>query len=231
MKPGPPLFLHEEIMLIALRDKKGTTPIGSMHQYAIGGALIAELLLNDRVRIGEPAKKKMVDLVDATPLGDPVLDECLQKIKAAKRRGSIKTWVTRFAQLKKLNQRVAERLCQRGILRVDEDKVLLIFTRTIYPEVDSKPERELVARMRKAIFTGTRDIDPRTTVLIALASNVDLLKQVFDKKKLKDRKARIKQISEGEMASKAAKEAMEAMQAAIMVCCIMPAVTASVITS
>ncbi len=73
------LFLHEEIMLLALRDDEGTIPIGSQHQFAIGGALIAELLLNNRVKIGEPAKKKMIDLVDATPLGDPILDECLEK--------------------------------------------------------------------------------------------------------------------------------------------------------
>ena len=45
------LFLHEEVMLLALRDKEGTIASGSMYQYAIGGAVLAELLLHDRVEV------------------------------------------------------------------------------------------------------------------------------------------------------------------------------------
>ena len=51
-------------------------------------------------------------------------------------------------------------------------------------------------------------------------------KVVFDKKKLKGRKARIKQIVDGEITGKAATEAIQAMQAAVMVACIMPTLIA-----
>ena len=221
------LFLHEEIMLLALRDEEGTIASGSMYQYAVSGAIVAELLLNKRIGVDESRKKKLVNLVDSTLIGEPLLDECLGKISSAKRRASLQTWVSRFAGLKNLKHRLAEQLCQRGILRTGEDKVLLIFTRKIYPEVNPEPEQRVINRLREAIFTDTEDVDPRTAVLLSLAHNAGLLKNVFDKKELKRRKDRIKQVINGEMTGKAAKEAIEAMQAAVTVACIMPAITAA----
>jgi len=60
-----------------------------------------------------------------------------------------------------------------------------------------------------------------------LANSTGLLKVVFDKKKLKGRKARIKQIVNGEITGKAATEAIQAMQAAVMVAVIMPTLMAT----
>jgi Golgi phosphoprotein 3 len=217
------LFLHEEILLLALRDEEGTIATGTMYQYAIGAAILAELLLSKRIEVEQPGKRKLVNLVSSTPLGEPLLDECLEKVGAAKRRAVLQTWVSRFAGTKNLKHRTAQQLCRRGILRADEDKVLLLFTRKIYPEVNPGPERELIERLRYAVLTDADDIDPRTIVLLSLANSTGLLKMAFNKKELKDRKVRIKQIVNGEITGKAATEAIQAMQAAVMVACIMPA--------
>jgi hypothetical protein len=217
------LFLHEEILLLALRDEEGTIASGTMYQYAIGAALLAELLLSKRIEVEQSGKKKLVNLISPSPLSEPLIDECLEKVGSAKRRAVLQTWVSRFAGVKNLKHRVAQQLCRRGILRAEEDKVLLIFTRKIYPEVNPEPEAELIERLRHAIFTDAEDIDPRTVVLLSLANSTGLLKVVFDKKKLKGRKARIKQIVNGEITGKAATEAIQAMQAAVMVAVIMPA--------
>jgi hypothetical protein len=217
------LFLHEEILLLALRDEEGTIASGgTMYQYAISAGLLAELLLSKRIEVDQSSKKKLVNFVSSTPLGEPLIDECLEMVGNAKRRAVLQTWVSRFADVKNLKHRVAQQLCKRGILRADEDKVLLLFTRKIYPEVDPVPERELIRRLEHAIFTETRDIDPRTVVLLSLANSTGLLIIVFDKKKLKSRKTRIKQIIDGEITGKATTEAIQAMQAAIFVACIMP---------
>jgi hypothetical protein len=153
------LFLHEEIMLLALRDREGTIEFGSMYQYALGGAILAEMLLNKQVAI--------------------------------------------------------------------EDKVLLIFTRKIYPEVNPAPEREILERLHKAIFTDANNIDARTIVLLSLAKSADLLRLNFDKKELKTRKDRINRIVNGEITGAATKEAIEALQTAVMVAAIMPAIVAT----
>ena len=221
------LFLHQEILLLALRDDKGTIASGTMYQYAIGGAVLAELLLDGRVRIETVKKKPMVTLVDPTPIGDPVIGECLEKIRASRKRATAQTWVSRFAGLKNLKHRVAEGLCDRGVLREEDAKVLLVFTRKTYPELNPAPERELVERLRLAIFTDTDDIDARTVVLASLANSAGVLKTVFDKKQLKSRKDRIEQIVNGEVTGKATQEAIQAMQAAVMMATIMPTIIAT----
>ncbi len=225
------LFLHEEILLLALRDEEGTIAGGQMYEYAIGAAVLSELLLSKHITVDKSNKKKHIKIENDTPIGDSLIDECLQKIASAKRKANLTTWVSRFATTKNLKHRVAQQLVNRGILRADEDKVLFVFSRKIYPEVNPQPERKLIERLRKTIFEDGKDFDSRTVVLLSLANSAELLNLVFDKKKLKNRKDRIEKIVSGELAGKAAKEAIEAMQAAVVVAAIMPAIMASTITS
>ena len=54
------LRLHEEILLLALRDEAGTIHSGTSLRYAVAGAVLAELLLEDRVRLEEREGKQRV---------------------------------------------------------------------------------------------------------------------------------------------------------------------------
>jgi hypothetical protein len=218
------LFLHEEIMLLALRDEKGTIASGTTYNYGLGGAILAELLLGERIRVVTPKKTPLVEPVGFDRFGDPVIDECLEKIRNTKKRASLQTWVSRFVGVKKLHHRIAERLAERGILRVDTGKVLGIFSRKIYPEVDGGPEDRIISRLRRVIFQGASDVDPRTVTLVSLAHHTGLLKVVFDKKELKAEKDRLEKIMNGDLSGKATKQAIEAMQAAVMVACIVPVI-------
>ena len=171
-------------MLLALRDEKGTLESkATMYAYALGGAMLAELSLKGKIRISDD-KKAFVDLVDRSPFGEPVLDECLDKVATAKRRARATTWVRRFAELKRLRHRVAQGLCRRGILRDDEDKVLLFFTRRLYPTIDPVPERRLVDQLRTVIFGDSSSPDAETVIVVALANATGLLPIHFDRKEL-----------------------------------------------
>ncbi len=217
------LHLYEEVLLLALKDREGTVYATSPYQYALAGAIVAELLLGNRIGLSDP-KKKRITLKDATPFSDPILDECLERIQKAKRRASLQSWVSRFSGLKRLKHRAAEQLCRRGVLRTDEGQILLIFKRKVYPEIDHGPETEITERLRQAIFTDREDLDPQTVVLVALANHADLLNKHFDKKELKGRKKRIKQITEGDAVGDATKDAITAMQAAVVAAAVIPAV-------
>ena len=224
---GKPLFLYEEIMLLALRDEEGTISTGYA-EYVIAGAILAELLLERRISV-EDTRKQLVAVQNRKSTGDPILDECLGRIAAAKRRGSLQTWVSRLAGTKCLRHKVARRLCDRGILRADEDKVLFIFKRRIYPELDPLPEKKIIDRLRTAIFTNRDRLDPRTVVLVSLANGGDLLNQTFGRKEVKARKQRLEHIVNGELTGKATKEVIAACQTAVMVAAIMPAMMVTTI--
>lgn len=213
MSPERTLLLHHEVMLLSLKDRKGTIESGAYYHMAIGAAILAELMLLGRLEVQEEGKKKFARVVDSRSLDDPLLDECLQRVAASKKRQQLPTWVSRFAHLRNLKHRVAQDLCRAGVLKADEDKVLWVFRRKIYPEVDPKPEREIIHRMDRAIF-GAGTVDGRTTALVAIAHGANLLKNAFEKKRLKERKHRIQDIAEGNAAGKAAKDAVQAAQAA-----------------
>ena len=224
MQRDDPLFLHEELMLLVLKDEAGTVASGTMYQYAIGGAILAELLMLRRLGIDSSRRKPRIELLDPAPIGEPLLDEGLGKVVGAKRQATAETWVSRFAGIKELKHRVARQLVDRGILRADEDKILLIFNRRIYPELDPRPERELLARLHEAIFGETRDLDSRTVVLTTLADGAGILRVLFDKRRLRERKNRLEELRAGEIAGEATKAAVEAMQAALIVATVIPAV-------
>ncbi len=211
-----PLFLHEEILLLALHDEKGTISHGGFYAYAIGGAILAELIVRRRVELIGPPKKRLVQLLDPKPIGEPLLDECLERVATAKRRGSPSTWVMRFAGARGLRKRMAERLCQRGILREQEKGVLLLFKRRVYPALDPKPEREIVQRLESAIF-GDAPVDARTVVLLSLANSAKVLPIVFGKKAIKGRRDRIESLVSEETLGKAVKDAIETAVATMVI--------------
>lgn len=223
------LLLHHELMLLALRDREGTIVTGSNYAYGLGGAILAELLLRGKIGVDAKGRRKLAQPLDAMPLGDDVIDECLERIHGAKRRASLQTWVSRFSGLRKLRHRIAAALCERGILRADEDKVLLLFRRRIYPELDPGPERELLDRLRNVVLTDTEEVDARTVVALSLTQAAGMLGQVVDKPTQKARRERIERIVNGELTGAATREAIEAMQAAVLVATILPAIMASTI--
>jgi hypothetical protein len=232
MQSQKPLHLYEEVMLLALRDEKGTIESGApMYQYAIGGAILAELVLDGKLGVEERGKRRYAIAEDTARTGDELLDECVQKVRDAKRRQQLQTWVSRFSGVKKLKHRVAQNLVRKRILELEEGLILGLFTRKVYPEINPKPEEEIRERLRRAIFTDETDLDPRTVVLLSLAKNANLLKVAFPKKELKSRKKRIEAVVNGDVAGKATKEAIEAMQAAVFVATILPAITTTAATS
>ena len=225
------LTLYEEVMLLSLKDEKGTIESGAWYHQAVAGAILAELLLTRRIRVESERKKRFAKVVSRKSLNDPLLDECLKRIATSQKRQQLTTWLQRFANIKQLKHRVARQLCRKGVLREEEDKVMLIFRRRIYPEVDPGPERDLIEKLQRAVLTDSRDVDARTGVLVALANHTNLLKNAIDKKQLKRRKKRIEALAQGDAISGAAKDAVQAAQAAAAMAAIMPAIMAATITT
>lgn len=225
------LYIYQQLFLLLLKDKEGTIFSSIFYQQALAGAFVADLLLSGHINVIQKKRTKLVELLNSTPIGDELLDECLEKIKNAKRRASIQTWVSRLSSLRKMKHRVAETLCQRGILQMQEDSILLLFKRKIYPEINPVPEKELIRKLQRAIFSDVHVTDPEIVVLVALCQGADVLRHIFDKKELKKRKKRIEQIINGEVIGKATKEVIDAVQTAVIFATIMPAIVASTVAT
>jgi Golgi phosphoprotein 3 len=222
------LKLYEEILLLALDDDAGTIEIGSQYNHAMAGAILAELLLDGALKIEEDGKKKLVRPgARAGTLADPILGEALGKVLESSKPKQAKDWVMKFAGLKHLKNRAARQLVARGVLAEETDQVLLLFRRTVFPERDGGPEAAVRARLERAVFSDADEVDPRTTVILALLKASSMLNKVLGKRRVKERKERIDAIINGDVAGKATREAIQAMQAAVMVCTVVPVIVAA----
>ena len=172
MRKHRQLYLQEEILLLALNDEKGTVHFGALFDQAAGGAILAELLLGGRLGVEGEKKKARVFVKDATPMGEPLLDECLEKVAGEKKRKKAVEWAQKFAGIKKLKHRIAAPLVEDGLLKEEEDTVLLVFNRTIYPESDGRPEREITQRMRRAIVGSGSEVHHERAMELGLRAPV-----------------------------------------------------------
>lgn len=202
--------LPEEVLLVALRS---TGALQGFHTgYALGGAVLGELLLRGQVRIEGSGRKERVTLVEDADDGGSLLDECRSLVRDARRLRAPSAWVASFARTKKLTHRVAEPLRGRGVLRVKETRVLWVFPRRLYLQMDRRPRREAVERLRAAIFGSDADPgpDPRTTALLALTDATGLLRPVFGWKPIWRRRARVKQLVRHDPVGRAVRSAVHA---------------------
>ena len=226
-----PRHLHEELLLLALVDDKGTTASGAWYQQAIAGALLAELLLSGYIQLEGEGKKAVIQVLgDAAP-EDSLLGECWTRIRDAKKSSTAIVWVSKFAAIKKLKHRVAEPLVEQGLLSMDEKKVLFVFTQKIYPELDGRPEEAIWKRLEDAIFTDVEEVDARTAVLLSIADASGILKVGFGRKELKASKERIAQVVAGDKAGDATRQVVQAAATAAVMAAIMPAMISATVTS
>ncbi|MCA9000679.1 MAG: GPP34 family phosphoprotein [Planctomycetes bacterium] len=214
------LPLYQEVMLLALRNRQGTFATGFVEPL-LGGAILSELLLEGRIRIAQD-KSHLVEVVDASPMEDGILDEALDAIVRAKRRASLKTWITRAGHLPRLRLRVVGDLVERGILRETEDTVLLVFKRKRYPEIDPKPEQEILGRLEAVIFHGAPLTDERTAMLLALAHGAHLLFDIMGTKAIKAKVKHIESLIQCEEIGQATRETIQALQAAVTMAILIP---------
>jgi hypothetical protein len=227
--PTSTLRLYHELLLLALADDTGKVAFGGMLTYGLGGAILTELLLEQRLEIveeGTRVKRRFVQVADPRPLGEPMLDAVLAKLRDAKRRASPSAIVSRFGQQRQLRHEIARELCRAGVLRETEQQILLLFRRRLYPTIDSRPERALIKRVRDTLDAGKKPSD-RTAALIGLASASGSLAALYDRKTLRALKPRLKAIADSSEGSRAVREAIAAAQAAVTAAMVAATVAAT----
>lgn len=221
------LKIYQALILLALCEEKGTMN-ASYVGYAVASALLTELLMLKHIQVDpteKNEKKAKVQVINPSPTGDALLDEALDKINQAKSPAKLRDWVTKLAGIKDLKHKVARTLATDNIVQAEEEQVLWLFTRRIYPEVNPVPEQNLRRELRRLVLDRPLEIDPRIVVTLSLARAAHLLPQVFSKAELKANKEKIDAIANGEGIGKITKEVIEGIQVAVMMAAIMPAIT------
>jgi len=212
------MLIAEDLLLLLYDDETGKPITGSPGlDYALAGAVLIELTLDGKLDItgkADGVKPGRLKVLDATPTGDPILDERLAFV-AAKPGKRPKDQIGKLS--KRLRDQVLTKLANRGVLQADRGKMLGLFPVTRWPARDARHEAEVRSKLESVLKVGTTP-DEHTGALIALLSALNVVPKVVtdavDKKALK---RRAKEIAESDWAADAVKKAVAEMQAAVTV--------------
>ena len=200
------LRFAEEIMLLLLDDEGGEF----LHvsdwslRCALAGAVLMDLALENRI----DTDLKQLVLVDATPVGDDLLDPTLARIADATETHDAAHWVHQTARhADQIRERALERLIEHGILQRQEESFLWVFKSRRYPAVDGKADREVKLRIMSVLFSDEIP-DPRDIVIVCLVEACGIFQALLSRRELTHASARIEQVRKLDLIGQAISQAV-----------------------
>lgn len=194
------LRFAEEIILLMLNDHDGTfarVPRASV-DYALAGGVLMDLALENRI---DTDLDKLV-VLDATPLGDSLLDPTLAEIESHE-GGDARFWVQRTAnRSEEIREEALARLVDSGILERRDERFMWVFQSRRYPAIDGEAEREVKLRIMEVLFSDEIP-DPRDVVIISLAEACGIFDRLLSKQEVANASARIEQVRKLDLISQA----------------------------
>ena len=164
------LRFADELLLLLIDDKRGDLiPIPEWPlACALAGAILIDLALESRIDTDPDS----LSLLDATPLGDDLLDPVLAEIAASDALRPAGFWVSHVAERGvDVRDQALARLAAQGILEVEEGEVFAFnpgVARTRRYPVDTGIREDVQLRIMRALFSDEIP-DPRDAVIIGLA--------------------------------------------------------------
>ena len=189
------LRFAEELILLLLDKETGVSvpvPARSM-RCALAGAVLMDLALEDRI----DTDLERLFLMDATPVGDVLLDQSLAMIAKSDQSRDAAYWIERLAEptlAEEVRKTAYDRLVRRGILEQGDDG-LFNFARRIlrsrrYPDVDGEAGREVELRIMGVLFS--EDVpDPRDVMLICLVDACGIFDRLLSRRERAETRERI----------------------------------------
>lgn len=214
------VLIAEDLLLLLTDDHTGKLVASSSHvDVALGGALLIELTLMERVDIADSdsrVRKGRLVVKDTSPTGDSLLDEAVATVgqKENKKPQSVVG-----ALGKRTRMRLYERLVNGGVLRAEDRRALGIFPSRRWLPGDAGRETSVRADTVTALRHGATT-DARIGALVSLLLALDAVHKVVDLNAVglskREAKTNAKQIAEGDWAAKAVRQAIDSMNAAVV---------------
>lgn len=168
-EPAPAnLSLSSELFLLLTKDS-GRQDSTSYRQYALVGAVLAELLLHQRISLDD-RRDPRVQVISTEPTGDPVLDQFLPELERLDG-----TAISRVMGDRRMDptEAIGGALASVGIL---EQRRGLFGNR--WPVVNPQPEQALRERIARSV-RGESEPDSRDAILVGLLDATQVLHAIL----------------------------------------------------
>ena len=145
--------------------------------------------------IGSIPTLEHLTCLDATPTGNPILDQALAHIANSGQPKDTRGWIETLAgqDTAEIRQQALASLIERGILEAQDKKFLWVFRARRYPTIDGRVEREVRLRISDVLLSD--DIpDPRDVAMICLVDASGFLRDIFTSRELERATPRVEQL-------------------------------------
>lgn len=171
------LTFPEEILLLALDDSDGV--IKDLPRLSSDTAIIASALLELTFMHRVDAGPEQLYVGDTSAVGDPLLDAVLAELAKEKGEKPIVYWLNLLTEhITNAESMVIDSLVKKGVLKVENKKILWVFEKRRYPVLNNHEIIEVTARLRDIIEHDVLP-DPRDAVLISLVNACHLFREIF----------------------------------------------------
>ena len=212
-----PFGLPEEIVLLGLDDTTGKC-ISSYTQYSWTAGVLAELAVQRRIAFTNGAP---VEVLDASPTGDDLLDEVLRSLQAHPRRLASALRANLAAHGR---DRTLARLVESGILEYHDNRILGLFHVRRYPAHGGAAESQIRERLRASVVDGVEP-DERTRALLGIAAGAGLTRAFLTRDERTATKPRLTEILQDEAVGRTLRRVIEEDEAAATTATIIAATT------
>ncbi len=171
-----PLTLADELLLIALDEKRGRLLTSSNFsiESCLAGAVVIELSLRQLL---VPKNNGFV-LVEQGNLNDPLMEKVLEFLRGANVKGGMNEWFDAVnAGIPALRTMVADGLVAKQLVSKVKNRFLWIFTSDAYVN-DRQQMNDVKKRLKTHVLSG-KTIDIRTYLLLQLVKFADLFEEIF----------------------------------------------------
>lgn len=218
--------ITEELFLLLLRDNGKDEPWGTHRDYGLRGAAVADLVVAGRIALSAD-KDPRLQVLDAAPTGDPVLDLALTAF-AAKDGKRLSSLIT-LGKLT-LQPAVAQELAQRGIITIGEPRMLGLVP-SVYPTINPQPERATRARLASVLRGGSLPSNA-DLALLGILQGLDVAPKVLATEAAgmskRDLTKRIEELAKDDPTGSAVRRSIQAMTVAMTTAVVLPVIVAGV---
>lgn len=220
------MLICEEMFLLMTTDEGGKVDWGSYLGYALTASLVADLVVADRIALGEEKDPK-VQVLSTEPLGIPILDTGLEKI--AERDGKAVSSVITGSK-NNPNDEIVDALSGRGVIAVEPKRMLGLVPEK-HPTLDDRPERGLRRRLAD-VLRGRKPATVADVTLLSVLRATDADHKVLEEESgglpKKELKERIEHLTIDEPTGDAIRSSIDAMTNTLMFTTMMvPIITSS----
>jgi MHS family proline/betaine transporter-like MFS transporter len=181
--------LTEEFLLLALEDEGGQFSRIPETSFSCGiaGAALMDLEIRGRIATGQ----QILEVVDSSPIGLPMLDRLLADIAAETERLHPGEWIARLMPSAwQFRSEALEKLCERGILAQEEHLFLWVLQERRYPVEHGEERLECKRRILELLFNAERP-DHHDVALVALADACGMFEHILNPATLAEANSRI----------------------------------------